>query len=520
MRKPVKILLIEAPAVAVELAGSLLGEVVLNHVKYPLLLLAANLSSDSSAHSQFIVEIADLKAALPREITNYRTIDYQGRKMTFWRIGAPFEMLEEKLPGVSIIGISANFTFEREIVIQTIRFLRKKTQAQIVIGGHDATAEPKYYLERGADMCVLGEGETALQEIAIALEHGNIRSVRGIAFVENGQVRKTGKRHNHDLSTISYPGPQIAVSGYDQCPDGPLPEGVDSHVAVIETSRGCNERCSFCDSSFIVGAYRAVKREKLASIMKELQVAGRRTILFADDNLLYRMLPKFGGQAGREDLLVFFKALFDAGFAWTFYNGLQFGLLESDGNIDQELIQALFGNDISDGRFRGCFRAYIPLEKFTEPEMRMLPKLKSLSVERDILAAICEMKVPEVNLGFIIAGIRESPTTLRDTFVRAQEFGRVVSAASNGASLARFFPWCSVPIPGTPDHRDFKPNIMYSECEYPELFSNYTSVLRNDHYSPLDFTLMRIRMSKELNGGDERLHTVGLETLVPVGNQK
>ncbi len=512
MRKPIKILLIEVPAVAVELDGSLLGEVVLNHVKYPQLLLAANLLSDSSARNQFTVEIADLKATLPRELTNYRTIDYQGRRMAFWRIGAPFDVLEEKLSGVSIIGISASFTFERAIVIQTIQFLRKRTQAHIVIGGHDATADPKYYLERGADLCVLGEGETALQEIALALADGNIQSVQGIAFVENGQMRKTGKRHNHDLSTISYPGTLMAVSEYNQCPDGPLPEGVDSHVAVIETSRGCNERCSFCDSSFIVGAYRAVTTAKLASIIKELQIAGRRTILFADDNLLYRMLPKFGGHGGREDLLVFFRTLFDAGFAWTFYNGLQFGLLESDGNIDQELIQALFGNDLSDGHLRGCFRAYIPLEKFTEPEMSMLPKLKALSVERDILATICKMKVPEVNLGFIIASIRETPSSLRDTVVRAQEFGRVVSASSNGASLARFFPWCSVPIPGTPDHRDFKPNIVYSELEYPELFSNYTSVLKNDHYSPLEFTLMRIGMSKELNGGEERLHTVGLET--------
>lgn len=68
-----------------------------------------------------------------------------------------------------------------------------------------------------------------------------------------------------------------------------------------------------------------------------MRQAGIRTILFADDNLLYRILSEHGGERGRCDLLTFFQALFENGFAWTFYNGLQFGLLEHSGSLDQEL---------------------------------------------------------------------------------------------------------------------------------------------------------------------------------------
>jgi len=124
------------------------------------------------------------------------------------------------------------------------------------------------------------------------------------------------------------------------------------------------------------------------------------------------------------------------------------------------------------------------------------------------------MKVPELNLGFIIANIRETPSTLQETVDRAHEFGAVVQEGSSGHSVPRFFPWCSVPIPGTPDYKKFSSHILYPAAEFPELYSNYTSVLANEFYSPLDFTLERARISEELNKGSKQLHTVTLDELM------
>jgi hypothetical protein len=514
VKQPVRVLLVEVPSVAVEVGGNILGEVLSNHVKYPQLVLAANLISARNLPLQFEVEVVDLKAHACPEVKKYKEVDYQGRTLSIWRVGAPFGVLEQKIHGAQIVGISANFTFERGLVAQTIEFLNRKTCALIVVGGHDATADPRYYLERGADVCVLGEGETALQEIAVAQQRGDLSVVPGIAFLDRGQLRKNGKRTNHDVNGIAYPDCDLLTSfQFDQCPDGPLPRGVDPRMAVIETSRGCDERCSFCDTSFIVGKYRPMRLQSLYDRVEAIESAHIKTILFADDNLLYRILPHYGGRTGRQDLLLFFNHLFERRFAWTFYNGLQFGLLEKAGTIDLELIEALFKNELTEGTFRGCFRAYIPLEKFTEIEMDLLPKLRSIQVEQEIVGCIARMKVPELNLGFIIANIRETPSTLQETENRAREFGAIVQEGSSGQTVPRFFPWCSVPIPGTPDYKNFSPHILYPASEFPELYSNYTSVLANDFFSPLDFTLERARISEELNNGISTLHTVTLDEI-------
>ena len=492
------------------MAGDILGEVVLNHPKYSQLLLAANLLSSNHSRLAFDVEIVDMKALAPGNVDVSREVDYEGTRLILFRAGAPFETIEHKLANADILGISANYTFERPMVTEAIRFVRERRLAGlIIVGGHDATADPQYYLAHGADACVLGEGETALQDIAHAMVNGAIFSVPGIAYLEDGRLRKNGKRRNHRFDKIAFPDAVLLKSfGYDQCPDGPAPEGVQRALAVLETSRGCNERCSFCDSSFIIGAYRPIPLSLLLERIDVLVEARIRTLLFSDDNLLYRLLPQHGASSGRDELLTFFRALASKGFSWTFYNGLQFGLLENNGVIDEELIAALFFHAFAGSSFRGCFRAYIPLEKFSPDEMARLPKLRPLEIEQDILRVVASKGVPELNLGFIIGNIRETPQSLDHAQACAAQFGDLVRTASSGLTVPRFFPWCSVPIPGTPDYKHFKSHIRYPTSDFPELFSNYTSVIGNEFYSPLDITLARQRIDIELNGGTKALHTV------------
>lgn len=347
---------------------------------------------------------------------------------------------------------------------------------------------------------MLGEGETALPEILEGWRQGGLDRVPGIAFLDGSQVRRVGRRRRQDLTTVAFPSAAfLRARTYTECPEGPLPESVGTKVAVFETSRGCGEGCSFCDSTYVVGAYRSLALARLLAQIDAIAEADIRTILFADDNLLYRILPAFGGERGRQDLLGLFGVLASRGFSWTFYNGIQFGLLERDGRLDEELVDALFGHRFVDGRVSGCFRAYIPLEKFDDDEMKRLPKLRTLEVERAILAAIASRQVPELNLGFIIGSPRETPLTLAHAETTARGFGDVVRRASGGRSLPRFFPWCSIPIPGTPDHKLSGPHVQFSEGEYPELFSCYSSVIGNEFFSPLDFTMARRRMDRDLN---------------------
>jgi hypothetical protein len=289
--KSLRVLLVEIPAVALELDGEILGEVTLNHAKYTQLLLAANLSGDSASALQFAVQIIDLKSSQPAQMTWSRMIPYCGRELGVWRVGAPNETLAQDLGNADIVGISANFTFERNSAAETISFVKSRCSAMIVVGGHDATAAPRYYLERGADVCVLGEGESAILEIASAKVRGGLESVRGIAYLDRGELRKNGKRSHHDLNSIRYPTEALLLSHrFDECPDGPVPCNVSPTFSVLETSRGCDEKCSFCDSSYIVGSYRYAHIDVLRHQLETLKCVGIRTVLFADDKDLYAAL--------------------------------------------------------------------------------------------------------------------------------------------------------------------------------------------------------------------------------------
>ena len=149
--------------------------------------------------------------------------------------------------------------------------------------------------------------------------------------------------------------------------------------------------------------------------MRTFKEAGIRTIQVIDDNLLYRALPSYEGERGRQTILNLFHLLYEEGFAWEFFNGFQLGLFEKDGRIDTQLVDALYRNGRAGEHFVGCFRSYMPLDKVTEEEMPLLKKLKPLQVAQAVVSAIAEKGVPALMLGFVIGSLRETPSTLEET---------------------------------------------------------------------------------------------------------
>jgi hypothetical protein len=499
-RKSLRVALIEVPAVYIEMDGDrLLDDFTLNHPKYPQLLLSSNLRQ--SADFDIEVNFVDLKGGESPENVHYRRVDYCGRRLDFLRIGVPFDRKAEVLLDADVVGISANFTFERSMVTQTIEYIRTLPGPHlVVVGGHDATADPEYYLRRGADLCVLGEGESAVQEIVRSIANGQSPMVSGTASIQNGAVRQDARRRPHRFEDIVFPDSDtLKETQFDQSPDGPLPAGVSSRIASLETSRGCPEACSFCDISFIVGKYRPIPLDTLLDRVRTFKAAGIRTLQIIDDNLLYRTLPAYEGERGRQTILDLFRLLYDEGFAWEFFNGFQLGLFERDGVIDFDLIDALYRNGRDGENFIGCFRSYVPLDKVTAEEISLLKKLKPIRITQAIVAAIAERGVPVLNLGIVIGSVRETPDSLAETAVRAEEFSAIVTRSSGGRTAPGILALCSVPLPGTPDFRFFRDHITFPADQYPEMYNIFMSVLRNRHFTPLDFTWQRRQISNLLN---------------------
>jgi anaerobic magnesium-protoporphyrin IX monomethyl ester cyclase len=119
--------------------------------------------------------------------------------------------------------------------------------APIICGGKHGTSNPEDFLSQGADVCVLGEGEITVPELFDALNFDEpLEKVRGIAYLENGQLRCNDERPFLPLDHIKRPA--FHLVDYDKFVDCRL-QSIPGHylrTGFIFGSRGCPYQCTFC----------------------------------------------------------------------------------------------------------------------------------------------------------------------------------------------------------------------------------------------------------------------------------
>jgi anaerobic magnesium-protoporphyrin IX monomethyl ester cyclase len=177
-----------------------------------------------------------------------------------------FELLRQGPP--SVIGIYANL-MTRPNVVEILR-VAKEAGWQTVVGGPEPGAYIGEYLDAGADVVVIGEGELTLEELVPVLRSNSIdalQHVKGIAF------------RAADGSTVRTP-PRDQIRDIDAQP-WPAREAIDSarYVAVwrehhgmgsvsLITARGCPYHCRWCSHEVFGKTHR---RRKPVSVAAELE---------------------------------------------------------------------------------------------------------------------------------------------------------------------------------------------------------------------------------------------------------
>lgn len=157
-------------------------------------------------------------------------------------------------------------------LIETVKILKSK-QCITVTGGPHATGDPLGSLKSlGFDYVFIGEGEESFTEFLTALKNrGDVRSIKGIGYLENGKFVFTGMR------------PRIDINKYDPFPYW---RGV---LQPIEITRGCPYGCFYCQVSYMHGfEYRHRRVDKVLHYVEVFLKSGGRDVRFiTPDGLSY-----------------------------------------------------------------------------------------------------------------------------------------------------------------------------------------------------------------------------------------
>jgi anaerobic magnesium-protoporphyrin IX monomethyl ester cyclase len=168
----------------------------------------------------------------------------------------------------SVLGIYANL-MTRKKVIEFVRVARESGW-KTVVGGPEPGAYVREYLEAGADVVVMGEGELTMEELLPALRQkggAKLAEIKGIAFLgDGGELIQTAPRSQiADLDAQPWPA-RDAIDAMRYVRTWREAHGTGS-LSII-TARGCPYRCKWCSHQVFGMTHR---RRKPRAVVDEVE---------------------------------------------------------------------------------------------------------------------------------------------------------------------------------------------------------------------------------------------------------
>ena len=178
-----------------------------------------------------------------------------------------------------IVGIYSMITM-REESLQFARHLRGRC-GLLIAGGPLPSSDPGAFLS-DFDVVVIGEGEQAAAEILKAYESGSdLRSIKGIAYRQDGRVVLTPKRElENDLDKIAFPARDLFPN---QMYIDHWKKRFGYSTTTVITTRGCPFSCEFCSNAVFGVSYRERSQKNVLDEVEEALSFGYDRIHFADD---------------------------------------------------------------------------------------------------------------------------------------------------------------------------------------------------------------------------------------------
>jgi len=231
--------------------------------------------------------IIQLAAYLEREVKNVEieVLDCNAKQVDWTELEKRIESFNP-----DIVASSGLATCNTYLVARTLETAKKTNQAILTVaGGQHFTATAQESLETYAeiDVIVRGEGEQTLMELVKrAKEKSSFSQTKGISFRHKGKILHNPSRPLiEDLEELPYPGYHFVKDTVHEYHFAAM-AGRKAPYALIEGSRGCSHRCTFCTQwQHWQATWRAKSAERIADEMEFChRNYGSRFIWLTDDN--------------------------------------------------------------------------------------------------------------------------------------------------------------------------------------------------------------------------------------------
>ena len=157
--------------------------------------------------------------------------------------------------------------------------IKDETGIPVIVGNAHPSISPQDFIYPGSpfDIVVRGEGELTLREIlTLGTGREELREIRGIAFLNEGQIGITPKREIMDLCDCGMPAYHMLDTSRYSRPTKYLIRRVPASCAIIYIGRGCPFKCGFCAANAVWQANECpqgrsfVRNRPIATVINEL----------------------------------------------------------------------------------------------------------------------------------------------------------------------------------------------------------------------------------------------------------
>ncbi len=281
--------------------------------------------------------------------------------------------------------LSTTFIYTVEQLRKTVKRIRLKTDAPIIVGGPFLATNDDVFKIKEIDTYILGDGEKSIVAALQGKQH------LGVFYRDkNGRIEIDGSRNIVDINKTHYINWDIFMRNI---PSEEQEIYKENYMFPIETMRGCPFKCSFCNYGGI--GHREVRYKTARRIFNEVQrlnAIGVKNIGIWDSNFTF---PK-------SRVIEFARLINEHNL-----NHLRFNSYARITDLDEEVVKSM--------KSAGWNMIYIGIESGNDKVLKLANKGTNADMIREKMALVQKYKIIPW-CSFIIGLPGETPKSLQDTF--------------------------------------------------------------------------------------------------------